>query len=121
MPPPIMFIGPGTAGAAIVTYPANFIPGGGADPGAPTMAPAGTPGTVAADGIDAEKEGPPAPNHPPDGLREDQEPDADPKAPVPSVRLESESVEKETSELAEGTTLLTDELGEDKSDIDAAS
>lgn len=80
-----------------------------------------SPGTVAADGIDAEKEGPPAPNHPPDGLREDQEPDADPKAPVPSVRLESESVEKETSELAEGTTLPTDELGEEKSDIDAAS
>lgn len=43
MPPPIMFIDPGAAGAAIVTYPANFIPGGGADPGAPTIAPAGTP------------------------------------------------------------------------------
>jgi len=39
--PPIGGIPP--AGAAIVTYPANFIPGGGADPGAPTMAPAGTP------------------------------------------------------------------------------
>jgi hypothetical protein len=45
---PMLAIPPiGFAGAAIVTYPASFIPGGGADPGAPTMAPAGTPVIIA--------------------------------------------------------------------------